>query len=106
MVGRTDLPPARPPTLLCPEARLCSSPPDSLFWGSLPSCETNALLGAPPGLSGLQAAFRPPVAKKWEFHTRRPHPKPSQALCSIHIPDNVGISGGQRRLNGPTAFRT
>lgn len=43
-------------------------------------------------MSGLQAAFRPPVAKKWEFHTRRPHPKSSQALCSIHIPDNVDIS--------------
>lgn len=43
-------------------------------------------------MSGLHAAFWPPVVKKCESHTPWPHPKSSQALCSVHIPDDVNIS--------------
>lgn len=90
-----SLPPAHPTLSRSP----CLCSPHSLFWGSLPSCETSVLLEALPGLSGVHAAPQPPVVKKCECHTRRPHPKSSQALCSAHIRDNVNIS------RSPDAFQ-
>lgn len=107
VVGRTDLPPARPPTLLCPEAPVSVLLLPIVYSGG--HCLHVKLMHSWWHLLGCQVC-RLHFGLLWlkNGNSTPAGPTPSLARPSAAFTSRTMsiFLGGQRRLNGPTAFRT